>query len=108
MAALPQVLLNTRAAVEQVRFSRFETQVAIQRTRQSLAEIRALIAELQFAYRSEGRKRGVTKNGGELKAKPTVANHLRLTNPRNANKSSTEGSATNALRPLHRFALDAP
>jgi hypothetical protein len=55
MTSIPQVLLNTRAAVEQVRFSRLETQNAIQRSRQSVAEIKALIVALQSAVRSEGR-----------------------------------------------------
>jgi hypothetical protein len=45
----PEVLLKTQAAVDQVRFSRLETQIAIQRTRKSLAETRALIVALQFA-----------------------------------------------------------
>jgi hypothetical protein len=38
--------LKTRVAVEQVRFSRIETQIAIARTRQFLAETRALIVAL--------------------------------------------------------------
>jgi hypothetical protein len=53
-ALTSEVLLKARAAVEQVRSARFETQIAIERSRQSLAETRALIVALKA---SGGRKK---------------------------------------------------
>jgi hypothetical protein len=59
-ALTSEVLLKTRAAVEQIRSSRLETQIAIERSRQSLAEIRALIVALKFGD-SQRRKQTVRK-----------------------------------------------
>jgi hypothetical protein len=44
-----EALLRTRVAVDQVRLSRLATQNAIERSRASLAETRALLVALQFA-----------------------------------------------------------
>jgi hypothetical protein len=70
-ALAPQELLKTRAAVEQVRFSRLKTQIAIERTRQSLAETRALIVALQFVCSSE--KRAPEETGRKRKRQATLS-----------------------------------
>jgi hypothetical protein len=59
-ALTSEVLLKARAAIEQVRSSRFETQIAIERSRQSLAETTALIVALKFGA-SERHKQTMRK-----------------------------------------------
>jgi hypothetical protein len=49
-----ETLLRTRVAVDQVMLSRLATQSAIERSRNSLAETRALLVALQFAVRDWG------------------------------------------------------
>jgi hypothetical protein len=49
MKQSPETLLRTRVAVDQVMLSRLATQSAIERSRNSLAETRALLVALQFA-----------------------------------------------------------
>jgi hypothetical protein len=49
MKESPETLLRTRVAVDQVMLSRLATQSAIERSRNSLAETRALLVALQFA-----------------------------------------------------------
>jgi hypothetical protein len=59
MTLTSEVLLKTQAAVDQVCSSRLETQIAIGRSRKSLAETRALIVALKFARSPEKRKQAV-------------------------------------------------
>jgi hypothetical protein len=51
------MLLRTRVAVDQARLTRLATQTAIERSRTSLAETRALIVALRFAARNGGIRR---------------------------------------------------
>jgi hypothetical protein len=46
-------LLRTRVAVDQVMLSRLSTQSAIERSRTSLAETRALLVALRYAVRDQ-------------------------------------------------------
>jgi hypothetical protein len=59
-ALTSEVLIKTQAAVQRVRSSRLLTQIAIERSRRSLAETRALIVALKFDV-SERRKHPVKK-----------------------------------------------
>jgi hypothetical protein len=52
-----EALLRAQVAVDQVRLSRLATQSAIERSRSSLAETRALLVALRFAVRSRGARR---------------------------------------------------
>ena len=47
----PELLLRSRVAVDQARLTRLATQNAIQRSRTSLAETRALLVSFRFAMR---------------------------------------------------------
>lgn len=47
-----EALVRARIAVDQVRFSRLATQNAIERNRQSLAEMKAILVALRDAYSS--------------------------------------------------------
>jgi len=47
----PELLLRSRVAVDQARLTRLATQNAIQRSRISLAETRALLVSFRFAMR---------------------------------------------------------
>jgi hypothetical protein len=47
-----EMLLRAQVAVDQARLSRVETQTAIERSRTSLAETRALLIAIRFAARN--------------------------------------------------------
>ena len=47
----PELLLRSRVAVDQARLTRLATQNAIQRSRTTLAETRALLVSFRFAMR---------------------------------------------------------
>jgi hypothetical protein len=51
------MLLRTRVAVDQARLTRLATQTAIERSRTSLAETRALIVAFRFAAQNGGIRR---------------------------------------------------
>jgi len=53
----PDELVRTRIAVDQARLSRLATQSAIERSRQSLAETRALLVALRYALRTHTMRR---------------------------------------------------
>jgi hypothetical protein len=67
-----EILLRTRVAVEQARLTRLATQTAIERSRTSLAETRALIVALRFAARNGNVRRPPIIQGKSA----TEARHL--------------------------------
>jgi hypothetical protein len=53
LSQVPEELVRTGVALDQARLSRLATQNAIERSRQSLAETRALLVALRYALHTD-------------------------------------------------------
>jgi hypothetical protein len=75
MKAFSESLLRTRVAVDQVMLSRLATQSAIERSRNSLAETRALLVTLRFAVRPN-----LIRGNAAIEAQRLLANLSKIKN----------------------------
>jgi hypothetical protein len=77
----PELLLRSRVAVDQARLTRLATQNAIQRSRMSLAETRALLVSFRFAMRDkEIRRSPVIEGPAAAEAKKLLKELRRIRN----------------------------
>jgi hypothetical protein len=76
-----ETLLRTRVAVDQVMLSRLATQSAIERSRTSLAETRALLVALRFAVRDRVAQRPrLIRGNAALEAQRLLAELTKIKN----------------------------